>query len=140
MVSRKWDTIYLAVDLHDTIFESNYEGLSDVYMPNAKDALQTISTYQEIKIILWSSTYDSDISHYLEILKSDGIRVDYFNENPEAENTKGGDFARKFYFNILLDDKAGFEPSDWIVLLESIDDNRIKHGITGRSDVIDTRP
>lgn len=40
--------------------------------------------------------------------------VAYFNVNLDCQNTLTGDFTRKFYYDILLDDKAGFEPEkDW---------------------------
>ena len=34
-------------------------------------------------------------------------------ENPEIESNRYANFTKKFYYDILLDDKAGFEPNDW---------------------------
>ena len=45
---------------------------------------------------------------------------DYFNENPEVKNTATGDFSMKIYFNVMIDDKAGFEKSDWENVVESV--------------------
>lgn len=48
-------------------------------------------------------------------MKKDDIIFNGFNENLEAENTIYGDYSKKPYFNILLEDKAGFEPEkDWL--------------------------
>ena len=42
-----------------------------------------------------------------------------FNFNPTIENTQTGCFDDKFYFSILLDDKAGFDPdTDWKLIYE----------------------
>ena len=49
-----------------------------------------------------------------EFLKDNGIVFDYLTENPEVPNTENGNFTDKFYYNFLLDDKAGFYPTeDW---------------------------
>ena len=38
------------------------------------------------------------------------------NENPECGNTSYADFTRKPYFNIMIDDKAFFQPrTDWVL-------------------------
>ena len=48
-----------------------------------------------------------------------GIKFDYINENPLEVNSELSDFSKKFYFNILLDDKAGFYPKeDWQIVLD----------------------
>ena len=68
------------------------------------------------------------MNFYLEIqtvrpifvnIKKDGIEFSYINENPEvAGKTEWGDFDTKMYANVLLDDKAGFDPEeDWHALL-----------------------
>lgn len=44
------------------------------------------------------------------------------NSNPDEKDTKTGDFSKKFYFNILLDDRAGFQPeTDWLEICRIID-------------------
>lgn len=49
----------------------------------------------------------------VDFLRSRGISVHYANENPEVGNTATGNFDRKFYFSVVVDDKAGFDPSEW---------------------------
>ena len=54
----------------------------------------------------------------LSLASSKGMRAerlpDLINNNPEFKKTDICDFTEKFYFDILLDDKAGFEgEKDW---------------------------
>ena len=114
MYERGWDTVYWAVDLHGTVIESNYENGTYTYISDqAKHALQSISNLVETKLILWSSMHEPDQTAIMDLFKADGISVDWFNENPEASNTATGCFSQKFYFSVLVDDKAGFDPSEW---------------------------
>jgi hypothetical protein len=113
---RNWDTTYWAIDLHGTISRFNYsnENLNPDYYPYAKKVLQILSKDKSIKLILYSCSYLDNCKKLLELFEKDGIIFDYVNENPEAKNTEYGDYGRKIYFNVLLEDKAGFEPEkDW---------------------------
>jgi hypothetical protein len=52
-----------------------------------------------------------------------GIVIDYVNENPECVDTKLATFTDKFYFNVILDDKAGFEgDTDWALVSSELDE------------------
>ena len=118
MKERNWDTVYWAIDLHGTVIESNYQtGTYSYISEEAKLALQAISALPETKLILWSSMYGPDQANIMELFRLDGIKVDWFNENPEAENTNSGCFNQKFYFSVLVDDKAGFDPSEWSAVM-----------------------
>lgn len=119
MQQRNWDTVYWAIDLHGVCFRSTYEqGGYKFVNDDAVRALQKISSKKESKIILWSSCHLSEQPQIVKYFQENGIRVHYFNENPEVKNTHTGDFTHKFYFSILLDDKAGFDPdSDWAAIL-----------------------
>lgn len=117
MKERDWDTVYWAVDLHGTVIESNYENGTYTYISDdVKQALQAISALPETKLILWSSMHGTDQANVTALFKSDGINVDWFNENPDAQNTTTGCFTQKFYFSVLVDDKAGFCPSEWTMV------------------------
>jgi hypothetical protein len=49
-----------------------------------------------------------------DFLFQNGIAFDYVNSNPEVPDTETGNFTDKFYFNFLIDDKAGFDAeTDW---------------------------
>jgi hypothetical protein len=70
--------------------------------------------FEHIVLILFTSSHDEYVKEYLDIFKQLGVYFKYHNENPECPSTDIGDFSRKFYFNVLLDDKAGFDPlNDW---------------------------
>lgn len=114
MKERGWDKLYWAVDLHDTICPADYIHPFTHYYPYAKEVLQDLSSSHDSCLILFTSSFEAEINHVTDLLALDGIAFDYINENPEAQNTRHGDFSKKFYFNILLDDKAGFNgETDW---------------------------
>lgn len=114
-VDRNWDTIYWAIDLHGVCFGSTYErGHYRFLNDDVKKGLQSITSRKENKIILWSSCHPEEQTAIVQFFKDNGIDVAYFNKNPEVPNTETGCFDSKFYFSILLDDKAGFDPDkDW---------------------------
>ena len=57
MDEKHWDTIYVLVDLHGTIFKPCYDGEEKYeFYPFAKEALQRMSNMSNIKLILWTCT------------------------------------------------------------------------------------
>jgi hypothetical protein len=116
---RNWDTIYVVVDLHGTIAKP-FHDCFELY-PGALEVLQWFSDRPDIKIILWTSSHFEEVKSVLVNLKLSGVTIDFVNANPLEANTKRADFSKKFYFNILLDDKAGFEPeTDWFAIKEEL--------------------
>ena len=122
--AKNWDYIYILVDMHGTIFtpsylkEENYK-----YYPYAKEVLQLLSLYTDTKLILWTSTRPIDTIEYQKVFMNDDIYFDYLNENPEVErqptDPESLDLNQKFYFNIGIDDKFGFEPeTDWKLIYD----------------------
>jgi len=111
---RKHPFLFWAIDVHDTIIKSTYDD-SRIYkfLPYAIRALQMISADPEMKIILYSCSYQDQMNDLIDHLKTKAIQVDYVNENPECGNSQLADFSKKFYFDILIDDKAGFDRDDW---------------------------
>lgn len=120
---RGWDTIYIAVDLHGTILNSNHssENLPDKLFGGAAEALKLISKRKDImKLIMFTSSTPEHIAIYSDMLKEHGIIFDYINCNPEVETKPGGYgyYKDKFYFNVLIDDKAGFDAeTEWYDIL-----------------------
>lgn len=110
---RNWDTIYVSLDLHGTVMESNYTDSHGKLLESAIEPLRIISNLPEICIILYSCCYEEDYAEYMKLFMKHGIKVEYFNENPRIKNTKTGCFDKKFYYSVLIDDKAGFDPEDW---------------------------
>ena len=124
MVERKWDKIYVLVDIHDTIFKACYhEKEEHKWYPFAKEALQLMSYATNIKLILWTSSYreaieksshKESINEYLEYFKANGISFDMVNSNSETKNNELSCFDEKTYFNVGIDDKFGFDAEiDW---------------------------
>jgi hypothetical protein len=121
MSDRGWDRIYVMIDIHDTIFKACYREPERLeWLGKSKEALQKLSEDKRFKLILWSSSYDGILEKYTEVFKENQIYFDYINVNPEVRDDDLGCFRKKPYFNILLDDKAGFEESDWEVILKEV--------------------
>lgn len=116
-----WDCIYVAVDIHGTIFKPTYKSFyssNDEYYPFAKEVLQMMSRRKDTKLILWSSTPGNILAKYwANFYYNDNIVFNFTNENPEVKDTDIASFKNKFYFNVGLDDKFGFDPNtDWFYL------------------------
>lgn len=122
---RKWDTIYWAVDLHGVCLKSNYENGSYEWINGlAQSGMRTIASRRESKIILWSSCHDDEKIEIKKWFEKQGIPIFGFNENPAEKDTVTGCFKEKFYFSVLLDDKAGFDPDQsWIGVIMGINRN-----------------
>lgn len=124
---RKWGVLYFAVDLHGTIIE-RYTGDDLKIYPFAEQTLKVLSKRSDIALILFTSSYPDNLKPFYDWCTKKGIHFKYLNENPECPNNKTGDFSRKFYFNVLLDDRAGFDPdTDWEDTLKALEIVDIKN-------------
>ena len=115
---KKWEKIYVLVDIHDTILKACYnDEETRQWFPYAKEALDIMSHAQQISLILWTSTYDDIIADYLKHFKENGITFDMVNVNHETKNTDLSCFDENTYFNVGIDDKFGFDAeTDWEIL------------------------
>ena len=113
--TRNWERIYVLIDIHDTIFHATYNAKETYeWMPFAKETLQLMSSRNDICLILWSSSYENKLNEYVEYLLNNNIKIDFVNKNPLEKNSILSDFSTKFYFNVGIDDKFGFDPyEDW---------------------------
>jgi hypothetical protein len=116
-VSKKWNKVYIALDIHGTCADSNYREVCKRLYENCIEPLKEISHYPEVSIILYSCCHKKDQEEYLKLFEDNGIKISYFNENPEVPNTPTGCFDIKFYYNLLVDDKAFFKPKHWNLFL-----------------------
>lgn len=121
---KNWDYIYVLIDVHGTIFTPSYlkEEKYEFY-PYAKEALQLLSKDPNIKLILWTSSTNQAALDYGVVFNRNKIYFDYLNCNPEVERQPTDpetlDLSSKYYFNIGIDDKFGFEPeTDWKIIYE----------------------
>lgn len=113
---RGWDRTFWAIDIHDTICKSTYKPNVSEYrfFKGAKKILQYLSKREDIVLILSTCSHGKAIFEIECWLAKNGIYFRYINCNPEVGNNKLSNFGDKYYFNVLLDDKAGFEGyRDW---------------------------
>jgi hypothetical protein len=116
-----WPETYWCIDLHGTIIPSGKDSddKTDVlhFYPDAKEVLRWLSKRKDIILILWTSTPMDRLYPVLEWFDKQYIIFPYVNENPHAKDTPRSYFGKKFYFNVLLDDRSGFEPDkDWTAI------------------------
>lgn len=116
---KKYYETYWAFDVHDTILKANYDlntppTEADFY-PYAKETLQLLSELDHIIMILWTSSYPHEIEELDKLFSSLDIKFHYNAINPEISSNKGnfGYYKDKFYFNVLFEDKAGFDVAEW---------------------------
>lgn len=117
---RKWQCVYIMVDLHGVVLRSNYHATNDLEFAHldAMTVLSYLSKQKDVVLILWTSSHDVEIKNVLEWLSPWGIQFKYVNENPLERDTEYASFSKKPYFSIVLDDKAGFDSDhDWSELL-----------------------
>ena len=113
---KHWDKVYWAIDIHGTILKPNYKRkeISTEFYPFAIETLQLISKRNDIVLILYTCSYPHEIEQYMTLFADHSIQFDYVNQNPEIANGGYGYYQDKFYFNVLMDDKAGFDGEhDW---------------------------
>jgi hypothetical protein len=126
-IERNWTDIYWAIDLHGVCLKSNYTVNSYEFInEDVVKTLLLIQSLPESKIIIWSSCYKPEQLRIKKFFKKHGVVIDFFNKNTDVKNTTTGCFDEKFYFNILLDDKAGFDPeTDWKIIYKYLKNNKL---------------
>lgn len=112
---RGWEHIYVFVDIHETVFYPDYENSNIFrYYKDAKKALKMLSKREDVILGLYTCSYAEQIGKYIDKFEKDGIIFGLINENLLEENTEYACFNKKPYFNVLLEDKAGFDPDvEW---------------------------
>ena len=114
-LERKFDKIYIIVDIHGTILiptrDKNVENYK--YYPYSLESLRIMSSIPWIVLIIWSSSYNDKLFEYNSRFKEDGICFNYINENPEIKNGDFSCFDKKIFCDIGIDDKFGFSPLEW---------------------------
>ena len=119
MLRKGWKWTYWAFDLHSTVIKPNYEAgnIPTEFYPLALECLKVISSRPEIRMIMFTCSHPHEQEQYLELFKSKGVNFDFVNKNPEVKTEEGGYgyYKDKPYFNVLFEDKAGFDgEKDWI--------------------------
>jgi hypothetical protein len=126
MKERNWDVLYIAIDLHGTMIPEDITNTDyskcELYN-HAESVLQWMSDNRHIILILHTSTNIEKRFDFMGTMyHQHNVDFSYHNGNPEVQNTDTGDFTEKFYHNVLLDDRAGFDPlNDWRELSENME-------------------
>lgn len=125
------DKFYIAINIENAIFKDPENNNMYCYpidpYKNAIEILSKISKRDDIKIIFISNIDNYFISKIFHFLKKNGLESNYlFGENPEVTYANKKYFKpNNFYYNILLDERSGFNPTiDWVVLDEFLDKNK----------------
>jgi len=116
MEKRGWNKIYFYFDIHETILYPDYNNEDPLkFYEHAKDVLQYLSKRGDIELGLFTCSYPQEIKRYKKFFKENGIIFKYANKNPDVEDTTYGYYEDKPYFNVLFEDKAGFDgENDWL--------------------------
>jgi len=115
---KQWFETYWSFDIHGTILKPNYRKYSNdaEFYPFAKEVLQLLTKRKDIIMIIWTSSYPKETEYYQEVFEENDIHFNFVNENPMIASNLGnfGYYEKKFYFNALFEDKAGFDPTtEW---------------------------
>lgn len=113
---KNWEKLYWAIDIHGTLLRPNFmrDQISKEFYPFAKETMQLLTKRTDIVKILYTCSYPDEIKQYIKYFSENGIHFDYINSNPEIADGGYGYYQHKFYFNVLMDDKAGFDgDKDW---------------------------
>jgi hypothetical protein len=115
---KNWDKIYVAIDIHETMMRPTWSSeRSSEFYPYCTSVIRYLSTRKDVCLILWSSSSPINNLEYQKSFSELGMDFKFINSNPEVPSTSYADFDSKFYVNVILDDKAGFDPEeDWIKL------------------------
>lgn len=114
--AKGWSKTYWAFDIHGTILKPTFQRgiISKEFYPYAKEVMQLLSTRTDIVRILYTCSYPHEIEEYLTYFAQHNIHFDNINKNPDVADGGYGYYQDKFYFNVLMDDKAGFDgETDW---------------------------
>jgi len=120
MDERGWDKIFYFFDLHETVLYPDYDNKTKLkFYPHAKEVLKYLSFRKDISISVYTCSYPQEIQKYIKFFNEHGIEFEYVNKNPEVENTTYGYYEDKPYFNVLFEDKSGFDAEeDWFQVAE----------------------
>lgn len=123
MKERSYPKLYWAIDLHDVIIEGKFSKWNEgrAFYPDAHEVLKFLSDHNQMVIILYSASQRDSLDDIIKWLLEHGIKVDYVNDNPDMPTGHLCDFSKKFAFDILLEDKAGFVgETDWTIIKDKL--------------------
>lgn len=113
---KKYGSLVIAYDFDNCVFDYHNKG------HNYIEVIELLKEAKEINCYMIVFTAEKDLTKVKDFLSSNQLPFDSINENPPFFKSE----ARKIYFNLLLDDRAGLY-SAYIQLKETI--NIIKNKI-----------
>ena len=119
-----WKYIYIAVDVHGTILKPSHNKNENLYefYPFALETLQKLSQMEDICLIMNTSSFEEKQLEYQKFFKDLGVNFKYINSNPEIKNNDFACFDKKFFLDIGIDDKYGFDANkDWKAIIDYFD-------------------
>lgn len=118
MEKRGWDKVYFYFDIHETVLYPDYNNVDKLkFYLHAMEVLQYLTQRKEIVIALYTCSYPKEIERYIKFFAEHNIKFEYVNKNPDVKNTNYGFYEDKPYFNVLFEDKAGFDAeNDWLLI------------------------
>jgi hypothetical protein len=123
-----WDEfprMYWAIDLHGVIITSTRREMfcPQPLLPECLEVLQWLTEHDNMGLILFTGSGEEYVATALEWFEKQGIRFDHVNCNPEIGNKGFCNVDSKFYYDVLLDDKAGFNHKlDWKTVKKALED------------------
>jgi hypothetical protein len=121
--NRGYDKLYWAIDLHNSIIRRGMENRTEEeqFFPYAIPVLQILTHRSDMVLILFTSSTKETADHAIEFMRKFGIYFDYVNCNPDFPSNDLYDFSTKFAFDVMVEDKAGFNgETDWKEILETL--------------------
>ena len=117
-----WKYLYFMIDIHNTVIKPTYDkSLEFEFFPYASECLQMLCKKDDVKLIMWTSSYHDVCEKYREEFRKYDVIFDYVNENPEMKNDDIRCLDSKFYYDLGIDDKFGFDAeTDWKPLYDYI--------------------
>ena len=118
-IERGWDKVFYFFDIHETILHLDYSNKEKPkFYPFAKEVLQYLSKREDISISLYTCSYPEEIVNYIRFFESNSINFEMVNKNSEVKDNAYGYYRDKPYFNVLFEDKSGFDAEkDWLDLI-----------------------
>ena len=89
--SKEWYETYWVIDMHRTLIKPTYD-LNDKslhYYPFVLETMQILTDRDDIKLIMWTSSYPQEIDEYVKQLYDVNIVFDNINENPDISSNNG---------------------------------------------------
>lgn len=135
---RRWDKVIVAVDLHDTVMNSEKYNAAIKNSQTVRHAskwavyqqailpLQMLTKRTDVKLVWYTGTDEKTLEIITSMLFAEySIKFEGIAGGDEFELVhEGQSFENKPCFDILLEDKAGFDPEeDWKEVLKGINNN-----------------